>query len=318
MNIRATLAFLVAFGLIHSLNCAPPSPQSSRGVRADALPVIVQPSEAQATGATDKDYAKHVEELKKRLPSREFTIVLQPPFVVIGDEPEPVVKRHTDETVKWAVTLLKKDFFTQDPSEILDIWLFKDEASYRQHAKQLFNDEPTTPYGYYSSAGKALIMNIETGGGTLVHEIVHPFIEANFPSCPAWFNEGLGSLYEQCGEVDGHIHGYTNWRLASLKRAIRARKLPSFQTLMAMNAAQFYNHDTGDNYAQARYLCYYLQEKGLLVRFYREFRANRQTDPTGYQTFRAVTGEQDMAAFQRKWEKYALELGEDFRLSIIN
>ena len=24
-------------------------------------------------------------------------------------------------------------------------------------------------------------MNISTGGGTLVHEIVHPFIEANFP-----------------------------------------------------------------------------------------------------------------------------------------
>ena len=35
-------------------------------------------------------------------------------------------------------------------------------------------------------------MNISTGGGTLVHEIVHPFIEANFPACPPWLNEGLG------------------------------------------------------------------------------------------------------------------------------
>ena len=43
------------------------------------------------------------------------------------------------------------------------------------------------------------IMNIATGGGTLVHEIVHPYVEANFPGCPAWFNEGLGSLYEACG-----------------------------------------------------------------------------------------------------------------------
>ena len=51
-------------------------------------------------------------------------------------------------------------------------------------------------------------MNISTGGGTLVHEIVHPFVAANFPNCPAWFNEGLGSLYEQSGEVNGAIHGY--------------------------------------------------------------------------------------------------------------
>ena len=46
-------------------------------------------------------------------------------------------------------------------------------------------------------------MNIATGGGTLVHEIVHPFVEANFPGCPTWFNEGLGSLYEQSAERKG-------------------------------------------------------------------------------------------------------------------
>ena len=51
---------------------------------------------------------------------------------------------------------------------------------------------------------------VATGGGTLVHEIVHPFMRANFPECPAWFNEGMGSLYEQCSEVNGRIAGLTN------------------------------------------------------------------------------------------------------------
>ena len=76
---------------------------------------------------------------------------------------------------------MKQDFFTKDPNEILDIWLFKDEASYKKHTRLLFGTSPTTPYGYYSPAHKALIMNIATGGGTLVHEIVHPFMEGNFP-----------------------------------------------------------------------------------------------------------------------------------------
>ena len=66
----------------------------------------------------------------------------------------------------------------------------------------------TTEYLYgdtFMNADNALVMNIATGGGTLVHEIVHPFMEANFPACPSWFNEGLGSLYEQSGARDGRI-----------------------------------------------------------------------------------------------------------------
>ena len=141
--------------------------------------------------------------------------------MVIGDETQGAVRERAEGTVKWAVDRLKQDFFANDPKEILDIWLFKDAASYEKHARLLFGETPTTPYGYYSSTHKALIMNIETGGGTLVHEIVHPFMEANFPACPPWLNEGLGSLYEQCGDVDGHIHGFTNWRLPGLQRADR-------------------------------------------------------------------------------------------------
>ena len=145
---------------------------------------------------TKAEFEVHIAQLKKRLPSKDFTIVVQPPFVVVGDEPAEVVKERADGTIKWAVEKLKQDYFTEDPKEILDIWLFKDAASYTKHTRLLFNDTPTTPYGYYSREDKALIMNIGTGGGTLVHELVHPFMEANFPECPSWLNEGLGSLYE--------------------------------------------------------------------------------------------------------------------------
>jgi hypothetical protein len=61
-------------------------------------------------------------------------------------------------------------------------------------------------------------------------------------------------------------------------------------------------------YAQARYLCYYLQERRLLVKFYHEFAANSTRDPTGYKTLKRVLGEDDMQAFKRKWEKYVLAL----------
>lgn len=269
---------------------------------------------------TDADFARHVAELnvrmRKRLSSGDFAIVIQKPFVVIGDEPKQDVQQRAETTVKWAVDHLKRDYFPKDPNDILDIWLFKNEASYKKHTRLLFGDTPTTPYGYYSPAHKALIMNIDTGGGTLVHEIVHPFMEANFPACPPWLNEGMGSLYEQCGAVDGHIHGFTNWRLPGLQKAIEAKRVPTFKALLGMDTNAFYNDDRGTNYAQARYLCYYLQEKGLLVKFYKEFVSSQKTDPSGFQSLKKVLVEPDMDAFKVEWEKFVLGLRQGYSVTV--
>jgi len=260
-----------------------------------------------ATGLSDADYVQHHMALRGRVPEG-FTVVLQRPFFVIGDESPERVRARAEGTVKWAVDALKRDFFDRDPADIHDIWLFKDGTSYRFHARKLFGHDPGTPYGYASAEHRALVMNIATGGGTLVHEIVHPYLAANFPEVPSWFNEGLASLYEQSGSRDGHIVGYTNWRLAGLQRAIEAGVVPSFRSLTHTTTTEFYDEDPGTNYAQARYLLYYLQEKGLLVDYYRAFHAARGEDPTGYRTLQRVLDEEDMVAFQERWEAWVLKL----------
>ena len=327
IRIFVPLALLLLFAC--QWNCAGKLPiaseaqansQPANGPTSPSSPAAT-PSATPATASafTDADFARHVAGLKNELRRKlataaphgsvaEFSFIIQKPFVVIGDETKQAVQQHAEGTVKWAVDRLKQDFFPSDPKEILDIWLFKDAASYEKHARLLFGDTPTTPYGYYSSTHKALIMNIETGGGTLVHEIVHPFIEANFPACPPWLNEGLGSLHEQCGDAGGHIHGYTNWRLPGLQRAIRAKQVASFKELTAMDANSFYNEDKGTNYAQARYLCYYLQEQGVLVKFYQEFHARQTEDPGGFQSLQNILAETDMEKFKTKWEQYVLGL----------
>ena len=181
------------------------------------------------SGFTNADLVQHMIKLNKKIPNQTFTVVIERPFVVIGDEPAGVVRRRAVQTVKWTVGKLRQDYFKKDPAEIIDIWLFKDEKSYRKYTQQIFKDRPDTPFGYYSNEHNSLIMNIATGGGTLVHEIVHAFMSSNFPECPAWFNEGLASLYEQCREENGRIYGLTNWRLAGLQEKIRAGNLCSFK-----------------------------------------------------------------------------------------
>lgn len=315
------ISTLIAFTLLVAIACSSRANLGTTGSQAQIRRHSVQVSFLESTASTTftkADFDRHILQLKPRLPSKDFSIVVQPPFVVIGDEPHDVLKDRAGDTIKWAVEKLKQDFFPNDPSEILDIWLFKNEHSYEKHTTLLFNDKPSTPYGYYSRVHKALIMNISTGGGTLVHELVHPFMEANFPACPSWLNEGMGSLYEQCGEQNGHIHGFVNWRLPGLQEAVKAGNVLSFKELTSLETTEFYSDNRGVNYAQARYLCYYLQEKGLLVKFYRRFHADQKNDPTGYKTLTAVLGNPNMDRFKKNWEKYVLELSEDFRLQPAN
>ncbi len=258
-------------------------------------------------------YARHVLALRERLAAAghgELNIRIDEPFVVVGDD-EPAVLARRAQTVRWAVERLERDFFAQRPTRILDVYLFSTAATYQRGVRALTGAAPGTPYGFYSSEHDGLFMNIATGGGTLVHELVHPYVEADFPGAPAWLNEGLGSLFEQSSDDDGHIIGLTNWRLAGLQQAIRAGTVPSFRALTKMSEHAFYVQDRGTNYAQARYLLYYLQQEGKLVDFYRRFRAARAADPTGYGTLVTALGEADMAGFQRRWAAWVLELRFD-------
>lgn len=264
--------------------------------------VAAAPATKPTSYPTDEDYAAHVSELRQNL-SEDYTIIIQKPFIVIGDESPAVVRERAERTVKWAVDHLKRAYFSRDPDRIINIWLFKDAESYEKNVLERFGEKPGTPFGYYSPSDNALVMNISTGGGTLVHEIVHPFIEANFPECPAWFNEGLGSLYEQSAERDGKIVGLPNWRLAGLKRAFDEDRLLTFEALTALSTSDFYGEESGRNYAQARYLCLYLQEHGLLQRFYRTFAEDQENDPTGYQSLRAILGG-EVEAHEREFEEF--------------
>lgn len=244
-------------------------------------------------------------ELEKKLAGQGFTVVIEAPFVVVGDESPAKVKGRSTGFLRWVVTLLEKDFFTKRPDKIVEVWLFKNEKTYRKGAKKFFNDEPETPYGYYSPEDEALVMNIGPGAGTLSHELVHPFMEANFPNVPAWFNEGLASLYEQPRERDGHMWGTTNWRLPGLQRMIRDKSIPSLKTLLQTTRDGFYNADY-DSYAYARFLCQYLQDHGKLRDFYKKFVADPK-DATGITALEAVLG-QDLASFDPVFQKWAMGL----------
>ena len=188
------------------------------------------------------------------------------------------------------------------------MWLFKNEKSFRKGAKKFFGDAPDTPFGYYSPDHNALVMNA-SGLGTLSHELVHPYMEANFPDVPSWFNEGLASLYEYPGERKGHIIGNVNWRLPNLKKEIKAKTLPKLVVAALDDDATSSTTPTTTRTRYARYLMYYLQEQGKLQDFYKKFLADKK-DLTGATALEAVLGE-DLETFEPKWRKWVLAISKD-------
>jgi hypothetical protein len=85
----------------HPVASTTPRGLPARGPRSALGTDKTPPTDA---GGTDADFAAHVEQLKKKLPSTAFTIVVQKPFVVIGDEPADDVREHSLRTVKWPST----------------------------------------------------------------------------------------------------------------------------------------------------------------------------------------------------------------------
>jgi hypothetical protein len=243
---------------------------------------------------------------------RRFYVEGFGPFIIATNIPRKRLEEIKEKTIRLSYNAFYKDFFTERPRNIITLYLFKNYTDYSFYSRKLFNETPTTPYGYYRSADRALMINVSTGEGTIVHEMAHALIDVDFPEVPTWFNEGFASLFEQNRVEEGSISGLTNWRYPILKRAIDANELVKLSRLVNTTNDEFYDDDDGYNYAEARYLCYYLQEKDLLKVFYSRFREKFYEDPTGLKTLEEIM-QKDIESIENDWLQWARTLPSNMR-----
>lgn len=250
---------------------------------------------------------KTAEQLRPQL-GKECAVLIREPFVLAGDMSETDLDQWYQTTIAPAAKALGRSYFRKSPTLPITVLLFSSEASYNRYAKQLFNESGISVYGYYKPDRRTLVMNISTGGGTLIHELTHALIDFDFPQVPDWFNEGLASLYEQCRFklADSGIEGLPNWRLPGLQQAIQKQELGTLEAMMA--GSEFRGKNIGRNYAQARYFCLYLQEKKLLEEFYRRIKADVERDPRGIEAARSMFNDEQLKTLDRDFQAWVLTL----------
>jgi hypothetical protein len=82
------------------------------------------------------------------------------------------------------------------------------------------------------------------------------------------------------------------------------------KNLVATSDSEFRGEKEALNYAEARYFCMYLQQRGLLGKFYRKFRDNYKQSPSGEKFLIELLGK-EMDEDEKDWLKWVAGLKAD-------
>lgn len=225
------------------------------------------------------------------------------PFVLGSDLETAQLEQIYRQTLAPTARALTIGYFDHAPTEPIIVLICSSAEVYRQCIRLLGDGERAEYAGIYVRQARRLVLNLSTGEGTLAHELTHALAHVDFPHMPEWFDEGLASLHEESQFSDDGLRllGAPNWRGELLKQALASRQLPSLAVLLTQ---AFGRQTPALDYAQARYLCLFLQEKHLLGAYYRKCRANISIDPTGGWSLLQILGYErieDIDAEYQNW-----------------
>lgn len=270
-----------------------------------------KPAEAHASGVPDARLIEQCQRTREALMHRlgvRFSSIVRAPFVVVGDTNESLLNRLYRETIEPTARALAIAFFDRTPDRPISIVLLSGDDSYQACALQLDGQRRAAFAGYYERRDHRIVVNVATGRGTIAHELAHALSHFDFPEMPEWFDEGLASLHEDARfSADRlRITGLPNWRKRDLLPAAKKGRLQSLEQLIT--AVRVRPSHQAVDYAQARFFCLFLQQRGLLEPFYRKFRSNVANDPTGLRTMEAMFDVNDLMPVDAEFRRWLADL----------
>lgn len=270
------------------------------------LPAAWTGGMAAADQSLDADCAQAAAKIRGLLDA-PASVLVRPPYVLAGNVSEPELARRYDEVIVPLERALGASYFDYPPRRPITIVMLRDEASFRRHSSRLDGPGRNCYAGYYLRDEDRIVLNLATGDGTLAHELTHALIHFDFPGIPEWFDEGLAALHEESEfTADGlEVIGLPNWRGRHLAQGYREGSVRSLAALVRQG--QFRPRHEALDYAHARYLCLYLQQRRMLAPFYRKFRTTAAVDPTGERALLQLFGIGSLDAIETEFRRWAQE-----------
>ncbi len=290
----------------------PPSAALATGADAAPAAADVSPHAAPLAGRPpydlDADVRSRIDGARMRFGPAARVAMAGDAFVLVAADPA-VSLDGAASLARQALAAYLHDRFARSPDRAVSVLLFNG-ASYGAYCRKELGGACDEDLGAYSVLESEILVNAGPGLGTLIHEMVHPIVQHDFPFAPQWLNEGLASLFEApVFPSPGEIHGAPNWRMPILARALESPGEPSrphLDALFGMSDREFVSRDRSLHYAMARGLCEWLDERGELWPFYHAWRDGFQRDPDGRLAFQSVE-HRTPAEASRAWAQWVLE-----------
>ncbi len=228
------------------------------------------------------DYDKVLSEQSKVIP-QGMSVTKFRYFVVFSDLGEELTYKLIDTDMRNTIDAMSGSFCNKLPTKVTPIYLFEDFERYKEFVLKNYDiaENDISPYGFFKISKNVIVVRYVSWKGSILHEITHCFTRSDFPGMPSWFDEGFASLNEKSVFKDGKLIGEFSLRIIPLRRALENNTYTTIEFLMKTNDEELYGKRTSFYYAQSRYLLMYLQEKGLLESFYKNFRDTYHEDETG-------------------------------------
>ncbi|MEO8512412.1 MAG: hypothetical protein ABI543_02510 [Ignavibacteria bacterium] len=237
------------------------------------------------------DYNKVIKEQSKII-SSGMSITVFKYFVIFSDLDDELTYKLIDTDIRNTVEAMTNNYVNKLPDIVTPIYLFSEYDDYKEFVLKNYDipENDISPYGFFKISKNVIVIRYVSWKGSILHEITHRFIKADFPNAPSWFDEGFASLNEKSVYKNGNLIGDFSLRIIPLRRAINEDTYTGLQYLMETNDNELYGKRAPYYYAQARYLLMYLQENGMLDKYYRNFRDTHENDNTGISQIKEITG----------------------------
>lgn len=150
----------------------------------------------------------------------------------------------------------------------VDVCLFETAVEYRKFLQDALGPENREgDLGIYWRYRRTVVANLSTPLGNLRHELAHALVADALGPLPAWLDEGLASLYNEATWKDGACLLGRTHRLAQLRAARAAGKLPDLAGLAASGEREVYGENFRAYYSLGRFIALYLDEQKKLRPF---------------------------------------------------
>lgn len=237
------------------------------------------------------DYNSVINSQANKIPSG-MSITKFKYFVVFSDMNDELTYKLIDNDLRNTIEAMSNNYVNKLPDVVTPIFLFEKYDNYKEFVMENYDipENDISPYGFYKISKNVIVIRYVSWKGSILHETTHRFVKSDFPEAPSWFDEGFASLNEKSSFKNGNLIGEFSFRILPLRRAINENTYTGIKHLMETDDDELYGKRTSYYYAQSRYLLMYLQEKGLLETYYKNFRDGFKNDITGIANLEKVTG----------------------------